>query len=148
LFIRVYVREGPAVKVLVCGGRNIGRTSPNASHQNAKTEIQRATHERTFVFDYLSTLHKEKSFTEIIGGDEGGAERLGMHWAVVNKVPQRLYARTSKRETIIGRNKRMLAGSNPDLIIAFGSGVSTEILIGDAKEKGIQVIEVAIPDLE
>ncbi len=136
------------MKVLVCGGRNVGRTSPNASHQNAKAEIQRATNERTFVFDYLSTIHKEKSFTEVIGGDEGGAERLGMHWAVVNKVPQKLYSRTSKRETIIGRNKRMLTGSNPDLIIAFGSGVSTEILIGAAKEKGVQVIEVAIPDFQ
>ncbi len=136
------------MKVLVCGNRNVGRTNPNATHLNAKAEIQRATNERTFVFDYLSSIHKEKSFTEVIGGDEGGAERLGLHWATVNKIPQKLWNRTSKKESIIDRNKRMLAGSKPDLIIAFGSGVSTEILTGAAKEKGIQVVEVAMPDFQ
>jgi hypothetical protein len=139
------LKEG-GVKVLVCGNRNVGRTNPNATHLNAKAEIQRATNERTFVFDYLSTIHKEKSFTEVIGGDEGGAERLGLHWATVNKVSQKVWTRSSKKESVIDRNNRMLAGSIPDLVIAFGSGESTTILIGAAKEKGIQVLEVAIPD--
>ena len=134
------------MKVLVCGGRNVGRTNPNAAHRDAATEITRATKERNFVSDYLTKFHAEKSITEVNGGDEGGAERLGLHWAAVNKVPPVIWRRLNSKETTNARNLRMLTGSNPDLVIAFGSGESTSLLVKNAKEKHIQVLEVSIPE--
>jgi hypothetical protein len=71
-----------------------------------------------------------------------------MHWAQVNNIPQKLYFLTNNGQMIVDRNKRLFAETNPDLIISFGSSVYAEILIGAAKEKGIQVIEVAIPDFQ
>lgn len=133
------------MKILVCGGRNVGKTNPNATHMDAASEIQRATKERNFVSEYLSKFHGEKPITEVIGGDEGGAERLGLHWATVNKVNSIVWKRLNTKETTIARNSRMLNAGKPDLVIAFGSGQSTSILVKEAKEKGVQTLEVQIP---
>lgn len=136
------------MKILVCGGRNLGRTNPNATHRDAAAEINRATKEKTYVSEYLTKLHKEKPITCVIAGDEGGAERIGLHWGLVNKVPCDPWKRLNSKETTIQRNIRMLSGVKPDLVIAFGSGESTTILLQEARKNGFQVIEVQIPDIQ
>lgn len=142
------VFEGFVMKVLICGGRNVGRTNPNATHLDAAAEITRATKERNFVSEYLSKLHNEKTITEVNGGNEGGAERLGTHWATVNSVQSVVWRRLNSKESVLTRNSRMLSGSKPDLVIAFGGGESTSLLLKEARDKGFQVIEVEIPDFE
>jgi hypothetical protein len=134
------------MKVLVCGGRNVGKTNPNATHMDAPAEISRATKERNFVSEYLLKIHNEKPITEVIGGEEGGAERLGLHWAAVNKVNSIVWKRLNTKETTIARNSRMLNAGKPDLVIAFGSGQSTSVLVKEAKEKGVQTLQVQIPE--
>ncbi len=134
------------MKVLICGGRNVGRTNPNATHRDAAAEITRASKEKQFVNDYLTKLHQENNTKVIIAGDEGGAERIGLHWALVNKIAASPFKRINSKETTIARNSRMLAESKPDIVIAFGNGESTTQLLKEAKEKGIQVIEIKIPE--
>ncbi len=59
------------MRVLVCGGRNVGRVSRNVSrHATADIHggVKQATQERQFVADRMNELHAEKKFTEIIGG--------------------------------------------------------------------------------
>ena len=103
----------------------------------------------------------------MIGGIEGGAERIGVNWAGANKIPvmtwQRLKFPKSSLlpsfkilrknsasanytlETMEARNARMLAGCEPDLVLAFGGGGATQLLLKDAKEKGLRVVEIVIP---
>lgn len=151
------------MKIIVCGGRNVGRTSPNAAHFHAAAEISRATDERNFVIQHLSKMHAETPITMVIAGDEGGAERIGLNWAVRNGIPVDVWTRkksetvlskslgllretrSSRRETMTERNSRMLAGSKPDLVIAFGGGESTRELLEQAKRLSIPVLEVLPP---
>jgi hypothetical protein len=154
------------MKLLVCGSRKIGKTDPATPIHLAGIDTQNATLQRKFVYDYLSQYHKLSTVTQVIGGDEGGAERLGQHWAKMNKIPSVTIRRltfqpsifwtfisfltgkkrsSARKENIQDRNHRMLAETEPDLIIAFGAGESTETLLQEARDRGIEVIEVDVP---
>jgi hypothetical protein len=157
------------LKILVCGGSYVGRAAPDGGGDITAKDMARATYERQFVSDYLDKMHAETPITQIIGGKEGGAERIGLHWARVNEIPisewnRRKFpklsllspinllgkkARSSRHtlETREARNARMLAGSKPDLVLAFSGGPTTKILIDDARNRGFRVIEVDIPAL-
>ncbi len=93
----------------------------------------------------MAELHAEKKFSEVIGGDDGGAERLCTNWAKVNGIPLTIFERKDRRENTIDRNLRMLKASSPELIIAFGGGESTFALLSEAKKRGIPVIEIQMP---
>lgn len=153
------------VKLLVCGSRKIGKTSSTTPIHLARKDTEYASRQRTYVYDYLSRLHDSYLITQIIGGDEGGAERLGLHWARMNNVPglaiKRLKLQPTKsekfialltgrspsprRETMLDRNQRMLAETQPDLVVAFGNSVTTGQLIQNARDLGIDVLEVEVP---
>ena len=103
----------------------------------------------------------------VIGGEEGGAEKLGVHWARLNKIPcvsvRRLKFEPSglektfaffwsgdsssyrRKESMLERNQRMLDENPPDAVLAFGTGKTTGSLIRDARARGIEVIQVDIP---
>jgi len=49
-------------------------------------------------------------------------------------------------ETFEDRNARMLNGSQPDLVLAFGGGEATKLLVDSARKKGLTVVEIDIPD--
>ncbi len=95
--------------------------------------------------DKMTDLHAEKKFSEIIGGDDGGAERICTGWAKANGVPVTIFERKDRRESITDRNLRMLKASSPELVIAFGGGESTRALLSEAKNRGIPVVEIQMP---
>gem|GEM_PF-6241700 len=39
----------------------------------------------------------------------------------------------------------MLNENTPDVVLAFGTGTSTEALVNDARARGIEIIEVDFP---
>lgn len=155
------------MKLLICGGRIIGQVAPNATGDAAAREMARASFERKFMINYLNKIHAETPISLVIGGIEGGAERIGVNWAGANKIPvmtwQRLKFPKSSLlpsfnilggksssanytlETMEARNARMLAGCAPDLVLAFSGAAATQLLLKDAKEKGLQVVEIEIP---
>ncbi len=49
-------------------------------------------------------------------------------------------------ETFEARNARMLEGSQPDLVLAFGGGDATKLIVDIAKAKGVKVVEIDIPE--
>ncbi len=131
------------MKVLVCGGRNVGRPSDQVERSLAAREIARAGAERDFVADTLSFLHREKPFSLVIGGEEGGAERLGMQWAQRSCIPTRAFTRKRgllQTEVIGDRNLRMLLEGKPDLIVCFGEGENTSRMLRSAKSAGIEAL--------
>lgn len=130
------------MRVIVCGGRNVGRVDPKA--KDAGREISKASAERAFFSDKMAELHAQHSFTQIIAGNEGGAERLGINWAERNRVPLKQVDRKS-RETTLQRNSRMLHENHSDIVIAFGSGESTDALLAEAEKNGVQVIRIEFP---
>jgi hypothetical protein len=153
------------MKILVCGNHKIGKTSAATPHHLAGEDTHLASQQRVFVYDYLSRLHELSTITRVFGGDEGGAERLGLHWAKMNNIPSTTIKRlkfepskTSKivarllggrlsaeKETTVERNQRMLDEAMPDLVVAFGTGKYTERLVQDARDRGIEVLEVEAP---
>lgn len=136
------------MKALICGGGKVGRTDPSATGSRASLELRRASAERRFLSDRLDELHSGKKFTEIVAGNEGGAERLGAQWATANNIPVRVFDRKkSSREDIIQRNLRMLDESQPELVIAFGGGESTKALLAEANRRGVAVMEIDLPKI-
>jgi len=145
----------------------IGQVDQGLSGKAAAESMNRATAERKFILEYLSTLHNENPITLLVVGEEGGVGSIGLNWARVNKVqalpwrrlkfPKSTLLNSLKSirkkersadyvmETVEARNARMLAGSNPELVLAFGGGETTKILVQAAKEKGLNVIEIEMP---
>ncbi len=134
------------IKALICGGRNVGRTNPNSLHSRAADEIRKATAVRKFVSEVMDELHVEKVFSEIVAGNEGGAERLGVSWATVNRIPCKIFDRKGPKESTIQRNMRMLRESQPAMVVAFGGGESTTALLEEAKRHGVTCVEIAVPE--
>jgi len=130
------------MRAIVCGGRNLGRVNPGAS--DAKLEIARATAERKYFTDRIAELHAKHNFTEVIAGNEGGAERLGISWAERNGVRATQVER-KPRETVPQRNARMLRDNRPDIVIAFGGGESTNALLVEAEKAGVPVDRNTVP---
>ena len=155
------------MKLLVCGNRKIGKTDPETPFHLVQNDTEKASRQRRMVLDYLSQLHRIRPISLMIAGEEGGAEKLGVHWARMNQIPcvavRRLKFEPSRlekslaffssgggsssrhKESMLDRNKRMLEENTPDVVLAFGTGVSTEALITDARNRGIEIIEVDIP---
>lgn len=156
------------MKILVCGGSFVGRATPESGGDITPKEMARATYERKFVSDYLDKMHAATPITQLIGGKEGGAERIGLHWARVNQIPisewnrrkfpklsllspMKLLGKKTRSshhtlESREARNARMLAGSQADLVLAFSGGPTTKILVDDARNKGLRVVEIEIPE--
>ncbi|PPD45199.1 MAG: hypothetical protein CTY15_05330 [Methylocystis sp.] len=135
-----------AMKVLVCGSRNVGRSSENVHVSLSGQEVAKAGAQRDFVSSTLTILHSECRFSLVIAGDEGGAERLGLHWAQRNGIPTMAVARKKgvllqkKVEDIKERNLRMLREGEPQLIVCFGEGENTSRLLAAAQAKGIEAL--------
>ena len=130
--------------------------------------MARASFERKFISDYLNKLHLETPISLVICGSEGGAERVGLSWAEINRIPFSAWSRLKiqkslilstfkslggksgsrnhTREELEARNMRMLNGSDPDLVLAFGGGETTRLLVQEARTRGIRVVEISIPE--
>ena len=65
-------------------------------------------------------------------------------WTLISSVSGRKRP-TVRRENIEDRNKRMLLETDPDLIMAFGAGLSTEQLLREARRRSIKIIEIEAP---
>jgi hypothetical protein len=155
------------VKLLVCGNRKIGKTDPATPLHLMQYATENASRQRKMIFDYLSLLHQVRPISLIIAGEEGGAEKLGVHWARLNGIPcvsiRRVKVEPStlkkaiaqfvgnasslkpSKESMLERNRRMLNENTPDVVLAFGTGTSTEALVHDARARGIEIIEVDFP---
>lgn len=110
-------------RVLVCGGRD---------YTNA---------------EYMKLILDQAKPSVIIHGAAPGADSLAGEWARANGVPVEEYpARWEEEGPSAGprRNLRMLAESNPELVIAFPGGKGTAHMRKVARAHGVHVVEVKI----
>lgn len=136
------------MRVIISGGKNIGRAPSRGASADLSAGITRASNERAFVLQKLSELHAEMGFTLVMGGEQGGAERLGMTWARMNDIPTLMFQRERKlfrEETSQERLARMLSTGKADLVVAIGGAKLAEELVRSAGEKALRVLPIDLP---
>lgn len=108
------------MKILVCGGRDFSR------------------------YDLLSSVLNEYHITHILHGGASGADTLAGIYArnrnIVEEVYPALWGMYGKKAGYIRNNE--MAEQKPDLVIAFPGGKGTDMMIGIARNKHIQVRKV------
>ncbi|BAQ18361.1 hypothetical protein GL4_2928 [Methyloceanibacter caenitepidi] len=81
----------------------------------------------------------------MIHGNATGADALAGFWAIAVGVPILAFAADwNKHGRAAGpiRNKQMLDEGKPDLVIAFPGGRGTANMVRQARERGVEVVEV------
>lgn len=111
------------MRILVCGGR----------HYNNYKKVEE------ILSPYIS------SELLIIEGGARGADYLAARFAINNKLAHiyfpaqwNLYGKSAG----MIRNRQMLVGSKPDLVIAFPGGKGTANMVSLAKKAKVKVIEI------
>lgn len=144
-------RKFMARRILVCGGRDFGDMSiPRDSPFWFKRKA-----EYQFIHKILSDLFPVVQEDEstwlppsdvcIISGKARGVDTAAIDWAVINWTAFEEYpADWKKYGKSAGyiRNKQMLEEGKPDLVIAFPGGRGTAMMVGLARNAGVEVIEV------
>lgn len=113
-------------RVLVCGGRDyadIGRVGA-----------------------VLGKYHRDAGIDVLVEGGAHGADRLARQWAQSLGISIETYeADWESHGTFAGpmRNRRMLVEGRPDLVIAFPGGKGTRNMMKQARDSGVEVVEIA-----
>lgn len=113
------------LKLLVCGGR--------------------AYNDRDFLWSWLDVFSKTNTVTHIITGGATGADALASAWACERGIQQVIVPanwRVHGKGAGPIRNLAM-AELKPNLVIAFPGGSGTASMCSIARNKGIQVLEIA-----
>ena len=111
------------MKVLVCGGREYA--------------------DRDRVATILGGFNSGRKIDLIIEGGAKGADSLAREWAIENGVAVKtVYADWEKHGRAAGpiRNKQMLDGFSPDLVVSFAGGRGTENMVRQAISAGVDVL--------
>ncbi len=134
-------------RVLICGGRNIGRADivGIVTSSETKASFERASEQRAKVISDLDRLNGEYAFSEVICGNGKGAELIGLEWAQARGISVTAFKAIKKiiwRESVYARNERMLTEGKPDLCVVFGGGEVTDELIGQVASRRIKVTRI------
>ena len=97
------------------------------------------------VWDALDRLHAKSAIRLIVHGAASGADTLAAEWAAARGVEAQAFPVTRGDWDRLGRgagperNRRMLAWSKPDGLVAFPGGTGTRDCIAAAESRGIKV---------
>lgn len=123
------------MRVLVCGGRNYGRTDlQGLTPVDCLAQVCKAI----FLVFTLDTI----GITKVIEGGALGADRAARVWAINRVVPFVTIKADWKRYGPAAgpiRNAQMLDEGRPDLVVAFPGGSGTKNMIKQARTSGIEV---------
>lgn len=118
------------MRVLVCGGRNFT--------------------DREAVFHELHQLAETHGWVTVIEGGAQGADALARLWAqLCYQGLVTVHAEWKRLGKGAGpaRNTRMLVSGKPDLVLAFPGGKGTADMVRQAREVGVQIIEIPVRDI-
>jgi hypothetical protein len=94
----------------------------------------------------LDKLHAEAGIDHLIEGGARGADLHARTWARDRGVSRETYeADWENHGTFAGpmRNRRMLDEGKPDLVIAFPGGKGTRNMLKQARDRGVECVEIA-----
>ena len=119
------------MRVLVCGGRDFSDSAA--------------------LYRKLDWFARKHLVDVVIEGDARGADRMAGYWARKRRIENLKFpadwGRWGKRAGYV-RNVEMLEKGKPDVVLAFPGGRGTEMMTGLARERGIQVIEFSLADVD
>jgi len=81
------VMSSTGVRVLICGGRHVGRVPSDCAPSQVNVRIVRATDEQRRLQTLLRDLHANSRIEVLMHFDLRGAERLSAHWATISGIP-------------------------------------------------------------
>lgn len=136
--------------VLVCGGRDYEdyrkvRTTLDAFHAERGIELLVEGHSGHYINRHSVP---GEIWTPRVLKRVQGADLLAEEWAIYNRVPFWPYEITQEEWNTLGRkagplrNKRMLVERRPAVCIAFPGGRGTADMVRQARDAGVEVIEV------
>lgn len=116
------VAPAPAVRVIVCGGRDYAN--------------------KARLFSVLDRLHSERRIDHIITGAARGADSLALQWASINGVRFTGHPADWKRHGAAAgprRNQAMLDFERPTAVLAFPGGRGTADMVRRARAAQVPV---------
>jgi hypothetical protein len=129
------------LRVLVCGGRDFGRTQDE--HYFVKSQLDLFASQHSILFNPDDNWLPNDII--IINGAAKGVDEVSSEWAIVNWCKYFEFpANWKKYGKAAGhiRNKQMLNEGKPDVVLAFPGGKGTANMVKQAEESGIPVIRV------
>ena len=143
-------------RVLVCGGRDFGNDEAARAAFKEHWGNRKPTHMAELMFDAgevdrsivvrtLAKLHVESAFSVVISGMARGVDSIAAEWARemgIEVLPFPADWETHGKAAGPIRNRRMLVGGKPDIVVAFPGGRGTADMVRQAKAAGVQVVVV------
>jgi hypothetical protein len=139
------------MKILVCGGRHVGRVPNDCPHTEINARIVRATSEQTRFQDFLRDLHASSQIEVLLHFNVRGAQRIAAQWANLAGIPVTNLGATNLKHPFRGvtvtpqlgaaKAQQILLSSKPDIVLQFPAtpGDGAEEIVDCAKGLGIQV---------
>lgn len=106
------------VRILVCGGRHVGRVPSDCPPAQVNVRIVRATDEQRRLQSLLRDLHSNSRIEVLMHFDLRGAERLSAHWATISGIPVRSLKPAPYRKGM-DACKALLKAEKVDLLLQF-----------------------------
>jgi hypothetical protein len=131
--------------VLICGGRTYGRVPFGTPMEQMQAAMLKAEREAFILRETLDQMHRERRFRKVIDGAASGADALAHQWALARGVPTlrfRAQWKTLGKAAGPVRNRQMLVDGRPDLVIAFPGGDGTADMMKQAREAGVEVMDL------
>jgi hypothetical protein len=103
---------------------------------------------RDFVYRTLDEIRKKDGLSRLVHGDATGADALAKDWAALHGIPTTAWPIPKDEWKRLGfaagpaRNRQMLRGSRPDLVIAFPGGPGTRDCVRQALGLRIPVLDL------
>jgi hypothetical protein len=106
-----------SVRVLICGGRHVGRVPSDCPPLQVNERIFRATDEQRRLQAALQSLHAESRIEVLLHLDLRGAERLSAHWATIAGIPVKSLKSASSQS--LNACRALLTAEKVNLLLQF-----------------------------
>jgi hypothetical protein len=107
-----------SVRVLICGGRHVGRVPSDCPVSQVNARIVRATDEQRRLQGLLRDLHAKSRIELLMHFDLRGAERLSAHWATISGIPVKNVKAASSGKSL-DACKALLRAEHVTLLLQF-----------------------------
>lgn len=137
------------MRVLICGGKDVGRavvgatTSPN-TREVLGSAINSASVAQRQIFAFLDDLHGQNGFTAVITDGTKGAAALGRLWGSRNALPIEII--TARRFVFFNEgnesvSQRLFVKGQPDMVVVLSAEQDVEAILRRAKVRKIPIVK-------
>jgi hypothetical protein len=131
-------------RVLVCGGRYVGRVPSTCPPEQINARIMRASEEQKLLSAGLSEIHSKSKIEMLLHFNQRGAERLSAHWASIAAISVKSLQPSGPKAALVRgleACRALLGTERIDLVLRFPDEAPHEFdeFETAAKSLGIEV---------